>query len=159
MERLTRLLRQGAEHVGQLLFVVMFGAFLLQIFSRYLLPNPLPWTDEVALIAFLWLVFWAGGLLLSDREQVRFDIVVHALPDRAKRLVAALGNLLVVGLFGWALPTILDYIAFLWREKTSVLQLPLDWVFSCFGLALIAIILRALWRLRGLAGPRWHDHL
>jgi TRAP-type C4-dicarboxylate transport system permease small subunit len=159
MDRLTRLLRQGAEHVGQLLFAVMFGAFLLQIFSRYLMPDPLPWTDEVALIAFLWLVFWAGGLILGDRDQVRFDIVVQALPPRTRRMAAALGHLLIVVLFGAALPTILDYIAFLWREKTPVLQIPLDWVYACFGLALIAIVLRALRRLAGLAGPRWRDHL
>ena len=159
MDRLTHLLRQGAERVGQLLFVVMFGAFLLQIFSRYLLPNPLPWTDEVALIAFLWLVFWAGGLLLDNREQVRFDIMLHALPDRPRRVVAALGHLLVVGLFGAALPTILDYIAFLWREMTPVLQIPLDRVYACFGLALIAIVLRSLWHLVGLAGRRWREHL
>lgn len=159
MERLIRLLRQGAEHVGQILFAVMFGAFLLQIFSRYVMSDPLPWTDEVALIAFLWLVFWTCGLILTDREQVRFDIFVRALPQGAQRLTAALGHLLVVGLFGAALPTILDYIAFLWREKTPVLQISLDWVYACFGLALVAIVLRALRRLAGLAGPRWREHL
>jgi len=159
MAALIRFLRQGAERVGQLLFVVMFGAFLLQIFSRYLLPDPLPWTDEVSLIAFLWLVFWAGGLMLRDSDQVRFDIVAKALPPGGQRLCAILGHLLIAGLFGAALPTILDYIAFLWREKTPVLLIPLDWVYACFGLALVAIVLRALIALAGLLGPRWREHL
>jgi TRAP-type C4-dicarboxylate transport system permease small subunit len=159
MERLTRAFRQGAERIGQLLFVVMFGSFLLQVGSRYLLPNPVPWTDEVSLIAFLWLVFWTGGLLLSDREHVRFDIVVRALPPRGRRLCAILGHLLIVGLFGAALPTNLDYIAFLWRQMTPVLEIPLDWVYSCFGLALIAIVARSLYRLARLLGSGWRDHL
>ncbi|HVO15483.1 MAG TPA: TRAP transporter small permease [Alphaproteobacteria bacterium] len=159
MGRLIRLLRLGAERVGQLLFVVMFGAFLLQIVSRYALPDPLPWTDEVALIAFLWLVFWVGGLLLRDSDQVRFDIVAKALPPGGQRVLAILGHLLVAGLFGAALPTILDYIAFLWREKTPVLLIPLDWVYACFGLALVAIVLRALKALAGLLGPRWRERL
>jgi TRAP-type C4-dicarboxylate transport system permease small subunit len=159
MDGLIRRLRQGAERIGQLLFVVMFGAFLLQVGSRYLLPNPVPWTDEVALIAFLWLVFWVGGLMLRDGEQVRFDILAKALPPGGQRVCAVLGHLLVVGLFGAALPTILDYIAFLWREKTPVLLIPLDWVYACFGLALVAIVLRALSCLVGLLGPRWREHL
>ena len=159
MDRLSRLLREGAERVGQLLFVVMFGAFLLQIFSRYLLPQPLPWTDEVALIAFLWLVFWAGGLLLGTRDHVRFDLLLHVLPDRGRRLAGVLGYLLIVGLFGAALPTVIDYTAFLWREMTPVLEIRLDWVFACFALALIAIVLRALRHLVGLAGRRWRDYL
>jgi TRAP-type C4-dicarboxylate transport system permease small subunit len=156
---MIRLLQRGAERVGQVLFVVMFGAFLLQIFSRYFLPNPLPWTDEVALIAFLWLVFWVGGLMLRDADQVRFDIVAKALPPGGQRLCAVVGHLLVAGLFGAALPTILDYIAFLWREMTPVLQIRLDWVYACFGLALAAIVLRALRSLAGLLGPRWREHL
>jgi TRAP-type C4-dicarboxylate transport system permease small subunit len=159
MAPLIRLLRLGAERVGQLLFVVMFGAFLLQIGSRYLLPNPVPWTDEVALIAFLWLVFWVGGLVLRDADQVRFDVVAKALPPGGRRLCAVIGHLLVAGLFGAALPTILDYIAFLWREMTPVLQIPLDWIFACFGLALVAIVLRALRAVVGLLGPRWREYL
>jgi TRAP-type C4-dicarboxylate transport system permease small subunit len=159
MDQLIRLLQQGAERVGQFLFVVMFGAFLLQIFSRYLLPDPLPWTDEVSLIAFLWLVFWVSGLMLRDSDQVRFDIVAKALPPGGQRACAIVGHLLVAGLFGAALPTILDYIAFLWREKTPVLLIPLDWVYACFGLALVAIVLRALRALVGLLGPRWREQL
>jgi TRAP-type C4-dicarboxylate transport system permease small subunit len=159
MNRLPRLLQWGAERVGQLLFVVMFGAFLLQIFSRYLLPQPLPWTDEVSLIAFLWLVFWVGGFMLRDTDQVRFDIVAKALPPGGRRLCAVIGHLLVAGLFGWALPTILGYIAFLWREMTPVLQIRLDWVYACFGLAVVAIALRALRSLVGLLGPRWREFL
>jgi TRAP-type C4-dicarboxylate transport system permease small subunit len=159
MDRLIQLLRLGAERVGQVLFVVMFGAFLLQIGSRYLLPNPVPWTDEVALIAFLWLVFWVGGLMLRDGDHVRFDIVAKALPPRGQRACAVVGHLLVAGLFGAAVPTSLDYIAFLWREMTPVLLIPLDWVFACFGLAMVAIVLRALMALAGLLGPRWREYL
>jgi TRAP-type C4-dicarboxylate transport system permease small subunit len=159
MNRLGPLLRLGAERVGQALFVVMFGAFLLQIVSRYLLPQPLPWTDEIALIAFLWLVFWVGGLMLRDSDQVRFDIVAKALPPGGQRLCALVGHVVVLGLFGAALPTILDYIAFLWREMTPVLQIRLDWVYACFGLALVAIVLRALRSLVGLLGPRWREFL
>ena len=145
----------------QFIRFLLTGGFAagVNIVSRYLFPNPVPWTDEVALIAFLWLIFWVGGLLLGESEHVRFNVLMDMLPDTGRRALAGLGVVIVAGLFGAALPTILDYIAFLWREKTSVLQIRLDWVFACFGLALIAIVLRALRRLAGLLGPRWRDHL
>ena len=50
---------------------------------------------------------------------------------------------LIGGVFAVALPGSLGYIRFLWREHTPVLNLPLDLVYSCFGVFLVAVILRA----------------
>ncbi|MBV8835315.1 MAG: TRAP transporter small permease, partial [Alphaproteobacteria bacterium] len=53
----------------------------------------------------------------------------------------------------------IDYIQFLWRERTPVLQWRLDLVYACFGIFLIAVILRALWWLIGLARRDWRQWL
>ena len=60
---LLRRLVMGAELVGAALFATMFGAFLLQIFMRYAVRNPLGWTLELCMIAYLLLVFWGGAFL------------------------------------------------------------------------------------------------
>jgi len=81
------------------------------------------------------------------------------LPAQGKRLAALLRNVLIGGVFMWALPGSLGYIRFLWRERTPVLNLPLDWVYSCFGIFLVAMIVRALFGVRQLLGPRWREHI
>jgi TRAP-type C4-dicarboxylate transport system permease small subunit len=62
---------------------------------------------------------------------------------------------LVGGIFLFALPGSLDYIKFLWRERTPVLGLRIDLVYSCFGIFLIAIVLRSAWSIVRLLGPQW----
>ena len=66
---------------------------------------------------------------------------------------------LIGGIFAVALPGSLDYIRFLWREHTPVLNLPLDLVYSCFGIFLIAVIVRAVVSAVKLLGPRWQDQI
>ena len=42
-----------AESVAALLFLAMFAAFLIQVFARYVLNNPIGWTQESVLIAYI----------------------------------------------------------------------------------------------------------
>ena len=65
-------LESAAEAIGALLLAVMFGAFLLQVFMRYVINRPLEWTLGVCLIAYLWFVFWSLAFFLNEREQVAF---------------------------------------------------------------------------------------
>jgi hypothetical protein len=57
------------------------------------------------------------------------------------------------------LPCSLDYIQFLWREHTPVLNLPLDYVYSCFGIFLIAVIVRSACGAIHLLAPRWRTRV
>jgi hypothetical protein len=63
--------------------------------------------------------------------------------------------LIVGGLFLWGLPSVVDYILFLWRERTPVLGLRLDFVYSCFGLFVVVIVIRSAWTLVELVRPGW----
>ncbi len=74
-------------------------------------------------------------------------------------MVAIARLLLIGGVFAWTLPGSLGYIRFLWREHTPVLNLPLDWVYACFGLFLIAIIIRSVCGALTLLGARWRDSI
>ena len=73
--------------------------------------------------------------------------------------MAITGCALIGVLAAWALPGSLDYIHFMRRESTPVLGLSFEWVFAPFGLLLIALTLRYLWRIFRLLGRDWRQHL
>ena len=123
------------------------------------LDRPIPWADEVSVILFIWVIFWANAFILREREQITFDLVYRLLPPRGQRAAALLRTLVVGGLFAAALPTVVDYIAFLWREHTAVLMIRLDYVYACFGLFVFMVAVRACIELARLAGRRWREHL
>jgi TRAP-type C4-dicarboxylate transport system permease small subunit len=152
-------LRQSADWIACAMFATVFVVFNYKIFTRYFEHDEAVWADEVLVILFVWIVFWANAFLLRDKEQITFDLVYRLLPPRAKRAVALARAILIGGIFACALPGSLDYIRFLWREHTPVLNLPLDWVYACFGLFLIAVIARELLAAARLVGPRWRQEI
>lgn len=157
--RFVARLRQGADWIACAMFATVFVVFNYKIFTRYFEHDEAVWADEVLVILFVWIVFWANAFLLRDKEQITFDLIYRLLPPRAKRAVALARVVLIGGIFAWALPGSLDYIRFLWREHTPVLNLPLDWVYACFGLFLVAVIVRALVAALRLVGPRWREQI
>ena len=86
MQAIRARLRYFAELVTVILFVAMFAAFLLQVFTRYILNDPVAWTQEFVLIAYIWIVFWCGAFLLREREHITFDMVFVSLPPGPRRV-------------------------------------------------------------------------
>src|SRR3954468_16169282 len=78
-------LRRRAENVAVALIALMFVSFLLQIIFRYVLNRPLGWTEEVTVLCWVWVVLWGASFILSDAEEVRFDIVYNAVPPGVRR--------------------------------------------------------------------------
>jgi TRAP-type C4-dicarboxylate transport system permease small subunit len=148
-----------ARLVASLMFACVFVAFIYKIVMRYAAGDAVAWADEISVVLFVWIIFWANAFLIEDRRQIRFDLVVRLLPPPWRR-AAAIARLVVVGgLFLWALPGVLDYIAFLWRERTPVLSLRLDFVYACFGLFVIAVVVRSALELFHLVRPSWRRYI
>ena len=141
------------------MFIGMFVLFVVSVVQRYVLVRPVNWVDESILILFLWSTFLTEALVLSEREQVTFDVVWDLAGPGLRRAIALLAASLVAVIFGLAAPTIVDYVAFLWREKTNALEWRLDWVYSCFIIYWLAVIVRAIDKLLRLGSRDWRTEV
>jgi TRAP-type C4-dicarboxylate transport system permease small subunit len=157
--RLSQTASRAAEGVVSLMFAGVFVVFVYKIVMRYAVGDAVAWADEVCVILFVWIIFCANAFVVSDRRQITFDLVYRLLSPRARRVSRMVRLIVVGGLFAWALPAVIDYILFLWRERTPVLSLPLDIVYSCFGLFVAAVIVRSFVELVRLARPDWQRHV
>ena len=133
----------AARALGGALFVGLFGVFVLQVVSRFVFDRPLPWTDELAVVLYVWIILWACATMVPTREHVMFDLVWQWATPRTRRVMAVLGHLLVGGLSCWALPACWDYVRFMSREATPVLDIPFSLVFLPFVLLLISLVIRS----------------
>jgi TRAP-type transport system small permease protein len=147
-------LRRGADAFGTALFALLFLTFLVQITARFGFNKPLPWTDELAVILYVWVILWAAALMVPAREHVAFDLLYNACGPRTRWVMRLLGCVLIGGLAALGLPGAWDYVNFMAREGTPVLGWSFRWVFMPFVLLLAALVLRNLWQawrtVRGL---------
>ena len=146
-------LRRRAENVIVVLMILMFGSFLLQIGSRYLLNRPFGWTDEVTVLCWVWVVLWGAAFILTDNDEIRFDIVSSQVSPPVRRGFTLVTSLVLVVLFAISLPATWNYVVFMKREKSAYLGMRFDYLYSIyviFAVAMIARHLRLAWRaLRG----------
>ena len=146
--RLARALHRGADHVAVLLIATMFVSFLLQIVFRYVLNRPLGWSEEVTVLCWVWVVLWGASFVVSDAEEVRFDIVSNAVPPRVRRAFTLVSSLAFVVLMALSLPATWRYVAFMRREHSAYLGMRFDILYSIyvvFALACIVRQARAAW--------------
>lgn len=121
-------------------FVIMFCAFILQIFYRYALNNPLTWPHEVTVIVFIWTVLLGAGFARRQHEHVAFTIFYDNRSPRTQTVFRLLGNLIIFITFCLALYPVFDFIQFMKIQKSSVLGIPFNIIFFSFFLFFLTII-------------------
>ena len=146
--------QKTANLVGGGLFLTLFLVFVVQVTARFGFNKPMAWTDEAAVILYVWVILWAAAFVVPEREHVVFDLLWNSVGQRARQAMQIVGNLLIGGLALCAIPASWDYVRFMAREGTPVLGVPFMWVFLPFVLLLAALVVRsalAIWNaVRGI---------
>ena len=139
--------KSAANAIGGGLFLTLFVVFVVQVTARFGFNKPLAWTDELAVILYVWIILWAAAFVVPEREHVVFDLLWNGASQRTRQAMRIVGNLLVGGLALCAIPACWDYVYFMKREGTPVLGLPFMWVFLPFVFLLVALVFRSAWAI------------
>lgn len=137
-----RWLRKRADDVAVVLIGTMFVVFVLQIAFRYLLTQPLSWAEEVTLLCWLWGVLWGAAFILSDNEEIRFDIFYGAVPVAFRRAFVVISGVSLIVLLLISLPAAWQYVTFMKRERTASLHIPFNYLYSIYIIFSLACIVR-----------------
>lgn len=139
--------RNATSTVSGILFLALFGVFVIQIGARFVFNMPLTWTDEAAVILYLWVILWTAAWVVPEREHVVFDLLWNSASLRVRQAMRIAGNLVVGGLAGVALPASWDYVHFMGREGSPVLGISFMWIDLPFVMLLAALVLRSAWAI------------
>jgi len=137
-------LKRWADLIGAGVFAVLFLSLVVQVVRRFVFGTPAAWTEELASIAFVWMIFWGTAFAVPLSAHVAVDFVVPRFAPRVQRALYALGLAALGGCFLWALPGTADYLRFMMRERTPVLDWPYGVVYGVFLAAAVMVVLRCL---------------
>jgi len=151
----ARWLRRRAENVAVALLSIMFATFIIQIFSRYVLNYPIGWSEEVVITMWLWTVLWGAAFVLSEKEEIRFDIIYSSLSERMRRIFSVITGIALVVLYGISLPAAYSYVSFMKVERSAYLHVPIDYMYSIYLIFAVACIVRYCWLIyQAIRGER-----
>jgi tripartite ATP-independent transporter DctM subunit len=173
--RLESVLGRLVEVPAAVLVLADVGVLLAGVVARFVLHQPLVWSDELASMIFIWLAMFGAVVALRRGEHMRMTAVVSRLGPDARALMeavatcACLAFLALVAAPAWefaaeegAITTPALEISNLWREAAmpagivlmglfAALRLVRDasWKHALAGLAIVAAICAAFWFGRG----------
>ena len=158
-----------AEFIAATMLAAIFITFLAQIFSRYaaeiawLMPigpiaswmsaiEPIGWTVNLISLIWVWLIFFGCSFLVNEKEHVAFDIIYQAVSDKARRVLAIIGAMIVIGMMCYSFLPTWDAIMtsrLMELKKIQTLSIPITgdkipvkWLFASYVLLMFIVTVR-----------------
>ncbi|WP_319416898.1 TRAP transporter small permease subunit [Marispirochaeta aestuarii] len=151
MNRVKKIARWFADivevHIPVITFVMLFCAFLLNVFFRYIVGSPQNWTFEFSVNSFVVVGLLGGCIAYRKEDHVVFDLVYSRLSLKGQNILRMISYTIIIVAFSIALP---PSILYLWKLRTFVtpiMKIPVSIFFSSFPLLLFSTVLRSIYRL------------
>ncbi len=114
------------------LMLTMVASILIGVFFRYVLNAALPWPEELARFAMVWLTMLGASLVVRYGGHIAVTFIVDRLTSRTKWIVDWLGRGLVVAFLALLLWFGIDMTDRAGRQRSAALE----WSMSVPNLAL-----------------------
>lgn len=133
---------------------VAFGVIMLMgVFFRYVLNSSLVWSDEVALMTFIWATFLAIASGYLHDKHVNMDLLVRRLPSAWESRAAVVAEGLALGFLVSLTVSGIQTLPLAAGMRTDALRWPLTIPFLSIPVA--CLIMDLHWARRNLTSGRW----
>ncbi len=95
MRRLVERINRALEVGVQVLMAVLTVTVFTQVIFRFLLQQPLSWSEEVGRYVFVWVIWLGTALAVAERGHPGMDFVVGYFSPRWQRLTDIVINLMI----------------------------------------------------------------
>lgn len=123
-------------------FCVMIITFLVGIFFRYFLNNPLIWTLEVTIISFMWTALLGASYAFRTESHIWFGLFYESGSPKRQMAFRLIGNTIMLITFIILIPSTYQYLSFMHQRPTNVLELPYTVQYGPFLILIVMIMIR-----------------
>ena len=122
-----------------ILFLALFFSFVVTVAYRYVAGKSVVWGSEVAILAYMWIMFFGCGKAMENDEHVVFSLVYDVMSPFAKMAMKLVYNAVLAILMVICCQPCLKAL-FASTQITGVLKLPYKLAFAPFFWMLLNII-------------------
>jgi len=134
------------EPLAALLVIVEIAILSAGVFTRYVLGNPLVWSDELATIVFLWLAMLGAVVAYRRGEHIALSVLVRRSPPRMRAILEAISSVVTAIFVIELIPATLKFFKQEQIDLTPALAIPRSYevlaIIVCLSLVLIMALLR-----------------
>src|SRR6202790_5876586 len=135
------------EPLAALLVVVEIVILSAGVFTRYVLGNPLVWSDELATIVFLWLAMLGSVVAYRRGEHISLSALVRRASPRARQILETIASVVATIFVIELMPATFKFFKQQQIDLTPALQVPRSYEVLAVMIAMGLILILALLRL------------
>jgi TRAP-type transport system small permease protein len=129
-------------------FWVLGLTVFYQFFTRYVLNNSASWTEEIARYLLIGTVFVGAAIGVAKNNHIQVDFFYRYMPPSLGRAMALLVDVARILFFGTAVVMTWQMMQKLGSYKMTIIDLPMNIVYSVVMLGFAAMFLRSFWVMR-----------
>jgi TRAP-type transport system small permease protein len=136
-----RWLRRFERVAAAGLVALVLGLMAAQVIARYVFGSPIPWSEEVACFAFVWLAFLGGAMVAGEGRHLTVDVVSPLLGRRGRLVFEWLAAAIVTACCLLMIVGAAPFVHRLGRVASPAAGIARRWWYlaSAAGLALVAL--------------------
>lgn len=142
-EKFSKVMDFIGVYIPTISFAVLFLCFMATMIMRYCLKISLNWGSELAILCYMWIMFWGSGYGLSHNDHVVFSLIYDRCSPKTQMIMKVFYSILMAVLMLWALPACITAMG---RSNmiTGVLKIPYKVAFAPFLFMLVDNSIRSL---------------
>lgn len=127
-----------------IMVAVMTAVIFWQVFSRFVIGNPLRWSEELARYIMMYIVFMASSIALRHQRLIAVGAVVEKLSARKKRIMGIVINLLVIVFCVLLFVNGLEMVDRASTQTSPAMKIPMSVPYAAIPIGAVLLMINAL---------------
>lgn len=129
---------------GTLFLALVIITTFLQVTTRYFMKASLPWTEEGARYAFIWMSMMGASLATRHASHATIDVIGDFIHGKAGRYHAAVVQLamvtasVLIGVYG------VNMVKVMMVRSSAALGIPMGYVYCAIPIGCVGIVIQCL---------------
>lgn len=132
-----------------LMMFVMVVVVFLQVVYRFVLDNPLAWTEETARYLLVWITFLGAAYAMGSKAHIGVDLFMNMLPKSLRKILLIITTLLSLVFF--AVMVTQGYILSqrTMMQTSPAMGLPMGYVYLVIPISGVLLMINLLYTVIG----------
>lgn len=84
------------QYISAIIFVVITILLFVQVVSRRVFNHSFTWTEELAIVLFVWMTFFGVSSAVTYRKHLRIDALINVMPFKVKKMLLIFSDIVFI---------------------------------------------------------------
>ncbi len=132
----------------------MVAVIFLQVIFRFVLNDPLSWSEELARFLFVWITFLGAAICARERAHIGMDYVVSKFPEALRKRIEHFEMLLLVVISLAIMVTSIETVVTNFGQSSPALKLNMGLVYAAIPIGCAYTAVYYFEHFMGLIAPK-----